>query len=112
MLISFSHSKADCPTKEPEKCKNCGQEGHKIVDCTGNRVIDYSNVADKEAEEAWIDIVAADKGRELDDLRDAIKVYAKSTPELDYVQLEEAFRREEFNTYIIAYVCIFYPPCR
>ena len=40
------------------------------MECTANRVIDIANIPDKSAEQAWADLLRADKERDLDDLRD------------------------------------------
>ena len=41
-----------------------------MADCTENRVLDFSDVADKLPEEAWEALIEADKTRDLDDIRD------------------------------------------
>lgn len=97
------HRAADCPTKPPVKCNNCKEEGHATKDCTNNRVFDLSAIADATAEDAWVALEKADQEKDLDDIRDAIKVYSKAIPETTYDQLERAFRTNGFNTHLIAF---------
>ena len=73
------------------------------MECTAKRAIDFSGVETKTSDEAWADLQAADKEHDLDSVRDALKVYHKALPDMDYVMLEKAFRRSNMNTHIIAY---------
>lgn len=53
-------------------------------------------------EAAWNLIVASVKGRELDDVKDAVQIYVKANPDTTYLQLEEAFRTQEVGVWLIA----------
>ncbi|MCJ1397213.1 hypothetical protein MMC11_000405 [Xylographa trunciseda] len=97
------HPAAECPEKPAETCRNCKKEGHKVTECTENRAIDMSTVADLKPDAAWDKLVKADKERELDDFREALKEYTKAVPDSTYDQLEHSFRHLTFNTHIIAY---------
>ena len=63
-----------------------------------------TGVVDLKPDEAWDKLVAADKERDLDDFREALKEYTKAVPETTYDQLEHSFRHMSFNTHVIAYV--------
>jgi hypothetical protein len=54
------------------------------------------------AEAAWELIVDAIKERELDDVKDAVQIYVKASPDTTYVQLEEAFRSQDVGVWLIA----------
>lgn len=45
-------------------------QGHKALDCKGNRLLDWSKVADKTPDDAWEGMKVADGDRDLDDLRE------------------------------------------
>ncbi|KAL9066974.1 MAG: hypothetical protein Q9161_007218 [Pseudevernia consocians] len=75
---------------------------HQTSECKANRVFDTSQVADMSAEDAWEALKKADKERDLDDFREAFKVYTKAAPDATYDELEIAFRFCSFNTYLIA----------
>ena len=94
--------------------------GHPTSECKANRVFDTSHVADMSAEDAWDALQKADEERDLDEIRtvcaskryfsgrktdffaQAFKVYSKAAPDATYEDLELAFRRCGFNTYLIA----------
>ncbi|MCJ1393302.1 hypothetical protein MMC18_006174 [Xylographa bjoerkii] len=97
------HPAAECPDKPADICRNCKKEGHKVTECKDNRAIDMSSVADLKPDVAWDKLVAADKERELDDFREALKEYTKAVPDSTYDQLEHSFRHLKFNTHVIAY---------
>ncbi|MCJ1307699.1 hypothetical protein MMC25_001347 [Agyrium rufum] len=78
------------------------KKGHKAMDCKEKRAFDWTNVEEKSAEEGWKSLHKADAERDLDDLREAIKVYVKAVPDTTWDQLEKGFRANKFNTYIIA----------
>ncbi|KAL9116846.1 MAG: hypothetical protein Q9187_006624, partial [Circinaria calcarea] len=96
------HPAALCPEKQPETCRNCKKEGHKALDCKDNRLLDWSKVADKTPEDAWEGMKVADADRDLDDLREAVKVYVKAVPDTTYEQLERAYRQMTFQVHLIA----------
>ncbi|MCJ1371150.1 hypothetical protein MMC20_002365 [Loxospora ochrophaea] len=77
--------------------------GHSAFDCKNNRALDLSQIEDKSPEEAWDMLKAADTERDLDDFRDAVKVYSKAVPDTTYEQLERSFRQNDFSVYLIAY---------
>ncbi|KAI9818739.1 MAG: hypothetical protein M1826_001327 [Phylliscum demangeonii] len=92
------HMAADCPSKPAMVCKNCNKEGHKASECTNNRVGYLADVPDVTPEEAWKWLKAADAEK---DLFQMVKVYAKAVEHTTFVQLENAFRVHDFNTFII-----------
>ncbi|KAI9708159.1 MAG: hypothetical protein M1820_004113 [Bogoriella megaspora] len=96
------HRASDCPQKPAATCKNCKQEGHQTSECTNPRALDMKDVLDKSAEDAWEMLVAADKEKDLDDFKDALKIYSKACPEATLVALERGFRDAHFNTYLVA----------
>ncbi|KAL8780276.1 MAG: hypothetical protein Q9213_006552 [Squamulea squamosa] len=101
------HAARDCPDKPPSICRNCKQEGHNLSECTNNMVFDYlANVAVMSEEDAWNHVVSSAKEavetRDLDEFRDAIKVYQKAVKEVNYEQLERSFRTNDLGIYIIA----------
>ena len=63
------HPAAECPTKPPAKCYNCKEEGHDAKDCKKNRVFDNTGIEEATASEAWEKLLAADKAKDLDDIR-------------------------------------------
>ena len=81
------HRAAECPEKPEQACKNCKVAGeycekcisnnymlifigHFAKDCTLPRKIDLSGVDVKSPDEAWDNLLAADKTRDLDDIRE------------------------------------------
>lgn len=44
----------------------------------------------------------ASKKGDLDDFKEALQKYTKATPDVTYVQLENAFRSQDFKVYLIA----------
>ncbi|OJD34609.1 zinc knuckle transcription factor [Diplodia corticola] len=107
------HNKADCPNPRVERpfsgqCKNCLKEGHRISDCTEPREMDhlFKGIPDKTDNEAWEMVMEADKARDLDDFRVALKIYLKalktgSIP-IDLPQLERTLRDYKMNVFLIA----------
>ncbi|KAI4130495.1 MAG: hypothetical protein LQ338_001726 [Usnochroma carphineum] len=100
------HAARDCPDKPPVVCRNCKQEGHLTSECTNNKAFDYDNVATLPIEEAWTNVVNTAKEaietRDLDDFREAIKVYAKAVKDLNYEEIERSFRAHDIGIYLIA----------
>lgn len=54
------------------------------------------------ADDAWEALQKADEERDLDDFREAFKVYTKAASDATYDELEMAFRAQNFQTYLIA----------
>ncbi|KAI9712218.1 MAG: hypothetical protein M1812_006953 [Candelaria pacifica] len=96
------HPASQCPEKPADICKNCKQEGHKTLECKNNRALDLSGIPDKTPEEAFGMLKAADEDRDLDDFREALKIYSKAVPHTTYQQLEKTFRENSFNVHLIA----------
>lgn len=44
----------------------------------------------------------ASDDRDMDDIKDAVQKYLKSTPDMTYLELEKAFRNQKLNVYLIA----------
>lgn len=66
----------------------------------------YKTVPDMTGEEAWAMVVEADKTRDLDDFREALKAYlkalkSKSIP-IDLSQIEKTLRDDKMNVFLIA----------
>jgi hypothetical protein len=72
------------------------------LDCKNPRKIDRSHIPDVPAEDAWIELKTASDERDLDDIKDAAMKYIKATPDATYLQLENAFRAQKMNIYLIA----------
>jgi len=81
---------------------NTSSLGHAAIDCTEPRKIKYDDVETLPAEYAWEQLKAASDERDLDDFKEALRKYMKATPDATYVQLETAFRYQNFNFYYIA----------
>ena len=76
--------------------------GHEILDCKNPRKINRSHIPDTPAEVAWAEMKEASAERDLDDFKEAAQKYIKATPDATYVQLERAFRGQNFSVYLIA----------
>ena len=48
--------------------------GHRALDCKDNRVLDMSRVPDKNPDDAWTGLQAADAERDLDEFREVCQV--------------------------------------
>ncbi|KAJ5345040.1 hypothetical protein N7452_003044 [Penicillium brevicompactum] len=96
------HPAAECPERPPDICKNCLGEGHKTIECTENRKFDLNHVADMLPVEAWAAMKKASDERDLDDFREALKIYSKSSPEETFADIEKKMREEAFKIHIIA----------
>lgn len=53
-------------------------------------------------EEAWALIRAATRDRDIDDVKEGIQTYVKSSPETTYAELEQAFRVQDNPVWLIA----------
>ncbi|KAL2152704.1 hypothetical protein VTH82DRAFT_5888 [Thermothelomyces myriococcoides] len=96
---STEHLVKDCPNRV---CKNCGEPGHTISQCKGARKIDRSDLPEMTTEEAWAEIKRAAKERDVDDVKKAIQIYVKASPEITYAELERAFRDQDIPVWLIA----------
>jgi hypothetical protein len=72
------------------------------LNCENPRKIDYSAVEDVPAEVAWEQIRAAAEDRDIDDIKEAAQKYFKACPDATYVDMEGAFRTQDFKVYLIA----------
>ncbi|KAL8904130.1 MAG: hypothetical protein Q9207_003481 [Kuettlingeria erythrocarpa] len=99
------HAARDCPDKPPVKCHNCKEEGHITSECTKNKVFDLDQIADLPIEEAWENVVKTAKEavetRDLDEFRDAIKVYTKAVKDISYYEIERSFRTNDIGIFLI-----------
>lgn len=117
---STEHLVKDCPNRV---CKNCGETGmktapcmnqheparltilfpgHTVSQCEGARKVDRDHLPDMSTEEAWELIKRAVKERDIDDVKEAIQTYVKSSPETTYSELERAFRDQDVPVWLIA----------
>ncbi|OQE96734.1 hypothetical protein PENNAL_c0001G00878 [Penicillium nalgiovense] len=96
------HPAVDCLERPPDVCKNCQAEGHKTMECKENRKFDLNLVADMLPHEAWAAMKKASDERDLDDFRDALKIYSKAVPHATWADIEKKMRVDDFNIYIIA----------
>ncbi|KAI0108309.1 hypothetical protein F4814DRAFT_427511, partial [Daldinia grandis] len=112
----------DCPDKPPIVCKNCLEGGkikpnsnpkyrklsalillgHFTAQCKNPRKIDRSFIGEVPAEEAWAKIMEGAKEKDLDKAKEGIQEYLNSTPGTTYANLEQAFRSQFIELYLIA----------
>jgi hypothetical protein len=83
-------------------CRHCNEEGHYARDCKAPKKIDRSHLADATTDEAWAMILEGVKEQDLDDIKHAVQVYAKSSPETTFVDLEKAFRDQDIGLFLVA----------
>lgn len=101
------HRAADCPSKPPKACKQCGQENpdHEIQDCKV-KVIDDSEVPNVSEQEAWLMIKEASVDRDIDDFKDAVKALAKATKyETSYLAIEQECRKRNLVSSVRSDLC-------
>ncbi|KAL9103347.1 MAG: hypothetical protein Q9163_001613 [Psora crenata] len=98
------HPAAECPEKPLPKCFNCKQEGHTAYDCKNRRVFDDDHLPLLHFSEAWKLVKEADERRDLDEIREALKLYTKACPDANYVELENMLRHFGLNVHLIAIV--------
>ncbi|KAJ6171287.1 Zinc knuckle CX2CX4HX4C [Penicillium chermesinum] len=121
---SSSHMKSDCPNppalaKSAKRraiwppsappaprdiCKNCLEEGHIAFECKANRKFDLGNVPDVLPEEAWELMKKASDVNDLDDFREAVKMYSKAVPDATWVDIEKKLREGKLRYYLIALI--------
>jgi hypothetical protein len=75
--------------------------GHNIAECKTARLINRDDVPTMPAEEAWEGVKKAINEGDMDDVQEALKIYLKAVPDTTYVQLEQAFRSQNMDVYII-----------
>ncbi|KAL8798657.1 MAG: hypothetical protein Q9182_006490 [Xanthomendoza sp. 2 TL-2023] len=91
-------------------CRICNETGHlarhMLSECTNNKVFDFEDVVDMSEDDAWDHVIKAGREaaetRDLDEFREAIKVYQKAVKDISYEQLELSFRTHELGIFIIA----------
>ncbi|KAJ8609849.1 hypothetical protein MRB53_038888 [Persea americana] len=101
IFLNSGHRAADCPSKPPKTCKQCGQENpdHTIEECKAKKVIDDSGVPTVTEQEAWAMIQEASSDRDVDDFKDAVKALAKAKGyEISYLDLEKELRKRKKYT--------------
>lgn len=76
--------------------------GHAVLDCKNPRKGLFEGVEEISAEQAWEEMKVASDERDLDDFKEALEKYLKAVPDSTYVQLEGAFRGQNFNVFLIA----------
>ncbi|KAL8752473.1 MAG: hypothetical protein Q9184_005722 [Pyrenodesmia sp. 2 TL-2023] len=79
--------------------------GHITSECTKNKVFDLDKIADLPIEEAWENVVKTAKeaveSRDLDEFREAIKVYTKAVKDITYQEIERSFRTNDIGIFLI-----------
>ncbi|KAL8926999.1 MAG: hypothetical protein Q9208_002544 [Pyrenodesmia sp. 3 TL-2023] len=79
--------------------------GHITSECTKNKVFDLDKIADLPIEEAWENVVKTAKeaveSRDLDDFREALKVYTKAVKDISYQEIERSFRTNDIGIFLI-----------
>lgn len=97
------HRASQCPTKPPSICKNCKQEGHVTSECTERRALDYRGLPTWDAEEAWRNLIDADKEKDLDKFRVSLRAYARAINDtFSFAEVEKALRDDKLNVYLVA----------
>jgi hypothetical protein len=76
--------------------------GHTVSQCKSARKVDRSHLPDMNTEEAWAVIKRAARQRDIDDVKEAIQIYVKSSAETTYAELERAFRDQDVPVWLIA----------
>lgn len=87
---------------EPALLTSLRPLGHTVSKCEGARKIDRSQLPDMTTEEAWALIKRAAKERDIDDVKEGIQIYVKSSPETTFAELERAFRDQDVPIWLIA----------
>ena len=96
------HLARDCPTAPPRLCNNCKEEGHAANECKAARKIDRDNVREEDPEKAVELMRKAAVDKDLDDVKEAFQMYVKACPDATYPDMEQLFRLEKIEVYLIA----------
>ncbi|KAI4179057.1 MAG: hypothetical protein L6R41_008065 [Letrouitia leprolyta] len=76
------------------------------AECTNNKVFNTNDIETLPVEEAWQNVIKTAKqaveDRDLDDFRDAMKVYQKACLDVTYEEIERSFRANDIGIYLIA----------
>jgi len=75
--------------------------GHKVVECKNPRKINVDDVRGVTPDEALEEIRKAVADRDLDDVKEAVKMYVKAMPETTYPELEKLFRDQDIGVFLI-----------
>jgi hypothetical protein len=73
-----------------------------VSGCKNARKVDREHIPVMSTEEAWTAIKRAVKERDIDNAKEAIQAYVKSSPEATYAELERAFRAQDVGIWLIA----------
>lgn len=95
----------ECPTAPSKLCKNCEElevDGHTAATCKNRRKIHRPPVVEGQAEEAWHLLEAAAREGDMEDVKEAMKMYTDALPDVTYPDLEEAFRNMSIPVYLVA----------
>jgi hypothetical protein len=76
--------------------------GHQAVECKNPRLIDRKHIAEIMPELAWEELKVAAANHDMDDIKEAVQKYVKGLPTLTYDELEQAFRSQNLDVYLIA----------
>ena len=99
------HRATECPTVPTKLCKNCEEpdvDGHTAATCKNSRKIQRPPVVEGQAEEAWHLLEAAAREGDMEDVKEAMKMYTDALPDVTYPDLEEAFRNMNIPVYLVA----------
>lgn len=99
------HRANECPTAPTKLCKNCEEpevDGHTTATCKNRRKIQRPPVVEGQAEEAWHLLEAAAREGDMEDVKEAMKMYTDALPDVTYLDLEEAFRNMNIPVYLVA----------
>lgn len=95
----------ECPTGPAKLCKNCDEpevDGHTAATCKNRRKVQRAPVVEGQAEEAWHLLEAAAREGDMEDVKEAMKMYTDALPDVTYPDLEEAFRNMNIPVYLVA----------
>ncbi|CAK7275447.1 hypothetical protein SEPCBS57363_006685 [Sporothrix epigloea] len=96
------HLAKECPTAPPELCNNCQEPGHRAVECKSPRKIMRDEVPSEDPDTALEMLRTAAAKKDVDDVKAAFLMYVKACPEVTYPLMEQMFRHENIDVYLIA----------